>query len=165
MKKFLSLIMVLTLVAISLFGCNSTPKHFSGEWKFSAIEKVEFMPDISDDTIEMLKQVYSAEDEEGILQKANERFVQEETFANYYLNFSGKYTYTYDPFMDREATWFFYKTSETEGFISFDGELDANNGNPAPSIYPNVSYNADTDTIYIVENDYSSFMITLKLTR
>ena len=67
--------------------------------------------------------------------------------------------------MEREATWFFYQTGENEGFISYDGMLDANNGNPAPIVFPDISYKADTNSMYITINDYSAFMITLKLSR
>ena len=166
MKKLLSILLVLTIISISLFGCGGNPKHFTGEWKFAEVIKVEFIPDeLSDDMINYLKEIYGADTEEGILTNAHARFIEEQTFANYYLKFDKKYTYTYDPFMDREATWFFYQTSETEGFISFDGYLNAEDGNPAPSVYPNISYHADDNTMYIVENNSSSFMITLKLTR
>lgn len=166
MKKILSLVVVLMLMAICLFGCDATPEQFKGEWKFSEVIKVEFIPDeLPNGMLDLLKEEYGAEDEADILKKARERYIEEGTFANYYLNFSEEYTYTYDPFMDREATWFFYQISENEGFISFDGNLDVNNGNPAPSVYPNIFYDADTDTICIVENNYTSFLITLKLTR
>ncbi len=165
MKKILSLIIVLTLAAVSLFGCNSAPKHFTGEWKFSAVEKVEFIPALDEGTLDMLKQVYNAEDEESILNNALDSFIADKTFENFYLKFDGKYTYTYDSIMDREATWVFYQTSETEGFISFDAELDVNNGNPDPVVYPEISYKADTDAMFITLNNYGSFMVTLKLTR
>ena len=43
--------------------------------------------------------------------------------------------------------------------------LDANNGNPAPIVFPDITYKADTNSMYIIINDYSAFMITLKLSR
>ena len=165
MKKFLSVIIGLTLMAVSLFGCSETPKHFTGEWKFSEVEKVEFIPVLPEGTLDLLKEEYNAEDEEGIINNALARFVAEGTFANFYLKFDGKKTYTYDPFADREATWVFYKTSENEGFISFYAELDVKEGNPDPVVCPAISYKADTNTMYIVLSNYSSFMITIALTR
>ena len=165
MKKILSMVLVLTLVVVSLFGCSGTAKHFTGEWKFSKISKVEFIPDLSEGMLDLLKQEYNAEDEEGIINNAFDRFVAEETFANFYLKFDGKHTYTYDPFMDREATWVFYQTSEHEGFISFYAELDVNDGNPDPIVCPEISYKADTNTMYIVLSNYGSFMITIELTK
>jgi hypothetical protein len=163
MKKILVLTTAILLAVISLFGCSSTPAHFKGEWKLSEITKVEFSPEIDDSTLDALKQIYNAEDEQSILNNAFEKFVEEGTFANFYLKFDQKYTYTYDAIMEREATWFFYQTSETEGFISYDGMLDASNGNPAPIVFPDISYKADTNTMFITLNDYSAFMITLEL--
>ena len=165
MKKLLSLLTALMLVVVCLVGCSKEPKHFTGEWKFSEIVKVDLSPEIDDYTLDALKQIYNAEDEETILSNAFAKFTQDGTFANFYLKFDKKYTYTYDAIMEREATWFFYQTGENEGFISYDGMLDANNGNPAPVVFPDISYKADTDNMYITINDYSAFMITLKLSR
>ena len=165
MKKLLSLLIALTLILVCLSGCTKEPNHFTGEWKFSEIVKVDLSPEIDDYTLDALKQIYNAEDEETILSNAFAKFTQDGTFANFYLKFDKKYTYTYDAIMEREATWFFYQTSETEGFISYDGMLDANNGNPAPVVFPDISYKADTDNMYITINDYNAFMITLKLSR
>ena len=164
MKKFLSVVMLVTVLALSIFGCSSVPKQFTGEWKFSQIIKVEFTPDLSQDILDNLKQEYNAEDEEGILNNAFAKFAQDQTFANVYLKFGKKYTYTYDPFMEREATWVFYQTGENDGFISFYAELDVNDGNPDPVTHPELSYKADTDTMHIVIR-YSCFMVTLELTR
>ena len=165
MKKIFSIVLVLTLMVASLVGCGGSSKHFSGEWKFSKITKVEFSPEIDNETLDVLKQTYGAEDEEGVLTNAFAKFTQDGTFANFYLKFDKKYTYTYDPFMDREATWVFYQTSENEGFISFYAELDINDGNPDPIVCPEISYNPDSNTVYIVLNAYGSFMITIELTR
>lgn len=165
MKKLLSLLIALTLILVCFSGCNKESNHFTGEWKFAEITKVEFSPEIDDYTLDALKQRYNTEDEETILSNAFAKFTQDGTFANFYLKFDKKYTYTYDPFMDREATWVFYQTSETEGFISYDGMLDANNGNPAPVVFPDISYKADTDNMNITINDYNAFMITLNLSR
>lgn len=165
MKKLLSLLISLTLILVCLSGCTKEPKPFTGEWKFSEIVKVDLSPEIDDYTLDALKQIYNAEDEETILINAFAKFTQDGTFASFYLKFDKKYTYTYDAIMEREATWFFYQTGENEGFISYDGMLDANNGNPAPVVFPDISYKADTNSMYITINDYSAFMITLKLSR
>jgi hypothetical protein len=165
MKKIFSLLVVLTLMAVSLFGCNTAPFHFTGEWKFSKVNKVEFLSELPEGTLDVLKELYGAENEEDIIKNAFDRFVSEKTFENFYLKFDGKYTYTYDPFMDREATWFFYKTGEYTGFISYDGELEVTDKNPFPEVFHDISYNADTDTMFISITNYSSFMITLELKR
>ena len=165
MKKLLSLLIALTLIIVCLSGCTKGPEHFTGEWKFSEIVKVDLSPEIDDYMLDALKQIYNAEDEETILSNAFAKFTQDGTFANFYLKFDKKYTYTYDAIMEREATWFFYQTGENEGFISYDGMLDASNGNPAPVVFPDISYKADTNSMYITINDYSAFMITLKLSR
>ena len=165
MKKLLSSLIALTLILVCLSGCTKQPKHFTGEWKFSEIVKVDLSPEIDNYTLDALKQRYNAEDDETILSNAFAKFAQDGTFANFYLKFDKKYTYTYDAIMEREATWFFYQTGENEGFISYDGMLDANNGNPAPVVFPDISYKADTNSMYITINDFSAFMITLKLSR
>lgn len=165
MKKLLSSLIALTLILVCLSGCTKQPKHFTGEWKFSEIVKVDLSPEIDNYTLDALKQRYNAEDDETILSNAFAKFTQDGTFANFYLKFDKKYTYTYDAMMEREVTWFFYQTGENEGFISYDGMLDANNGNPAPVVFPDISYKADTNSMYITINDFSAFMITLKLSR
>ena len=109
-------------------------------YEFSKITKVEFVPVLPEGMLDLLKQEYNAEDEEGIINNAFDRFGADETFSNLYIKFDGKQTYTYDPFMDREATWVFYQTSENEGFISFYAELDINDGNPDPIVCPEISY-------------------------
>ena len=164
MKKFLSLIAVLTLTAICLFGCKVAPKHFKGEWKFSQVCEVALSSELTTNEIETLKEVYGVDSEEGIINTALAQFTEENTFANSYLKFGGKYTYTYDALFEREVTWVFYQTSENEGFISYDAELDASAGNPAPEVFPEITYNPETDTIFIVER-YTSFMVTIELKR
>ena len=165
MKKFLSLIAVLTLTAICLFGCKVAPKHFKGEWKFSQVCEVALSSELTTNEIQTLKEVYGVDSEEGIINTALAQFTEENTFANSYLKFGGKHTYTYDPLMEREATWVFYQTSENGGFISFYSELDVNDGNPDPVVCPEISYNADTNIMYITINAYGAFMVTLELTR
>lgn len=164
MKKILSIVFVLVLATVAFVGCNGAPKQFSGEWKFSKISKVELLSNLDEDVMDFLKQDYGAEDEEGVVIGAFNRLVNEGTYENYYLKFEKKYTYTYDPIMEREATCVFYKTAENEGFISFYAELDAAEGNPDPINNPVVIYDAETDTMSVVVN-YGSFMVTLELTR
>lgn len=164
MKKLLSLLLLITVMAVSLFGCNKTPKCFSGEWKFSSISKIELVPDLDQTTMDYVKQEYNAEDEAGILANALDKFVTDGTFAPCYVKFDKKYTYTYDPAMDREATWQFYQLTEDKGFISFYAELDASAGNPDPVLYPDLVYDAESDTMYMTIN-YLSFMVTVALVR
>lgn len=165
MRKFVSIVLMVMLMSVSLFGCSGKSKPFSGEWTFSQVSSVEFVQDVSESDLEYLKELYNTEDEEVILSSALDRFIADETFADFYLKFDVNRTYTYDPFADREATWVFYQTSETEGFISFYTELDVNDGNPDPVVCPEIVYEADTDTMYIVLHDYGSFMVTIELTR
>ena len=164
MKKIISAVLLLTIVAVALFACASS-KQFTGEWKFSKIRSVEFAPDVSESTLDMLKEAYNAENEEDVIKKANEKLGSDKIFDAFYLKFDGKNAYTYDPFMDREATWVFYQTDENKGFISFYGELDVEDGNPDPVVCPEIVYESDKDTLYIVLNAYNAFMITLELTR
>ena len=44
--------------------------------------------------LDLLKQEYNAEDEDGIINNAFDRFVADETFSNLYIKFDGKQTYT-----------------------------------------------------------------------
>ena len=165
MKRIISTLLMLTLVTVSLFGCVGAPDHFEGEWKFSKITKVELIPDVTEDAMELLKEQYGAQDEAGVVAGALASFTADEAFLDFYLNFDGKNTYTYDPFVDREAPWVFYQTGENEGFISFYAELDVSEGNPDPVSCPEIRYEADTNTMYIALSNYGSFMITLELTR
>ena len=164
MKKLLSVVTLLTILALSIFGCGGAPKHFKGEWKFSQISKVELATDLYEGTLDLLKESYGVDSEESVINKVLTQFVEEGTFNTYYLKFDEKFTYTYDPLFERDVTWAFYQTSENAGFLSYDMELDASAGNPAPEVFPEISYKADTDTMIIVER-YSSFMVTLELKR
>jgi hypothetical protein len=162
MKKLIILVLVLSVVTAAFIGCNAKSAHFSGKWSFSAINKVELVPDLDSSDIDFWLQEYDVEDEASIAPIALSNFKANKIFEPCYLSFDKKYTYTYDPNMAREATWVFYQTSENEGFISFYGELDAADGNPDPVNNPNVVYNAESDTM-LVTLRYDSFMVTVEL--
>ena len=164
MKKLAIFVIVLSILAVSLVACNTKPDHFTGQWKFSKINKVEFSPEVSESYINELKEQYGAEDKKGVEESALAMFTADGTFAPCYLNFDKKYSYTYDPIMDREATWVFYQTGDNEGFISFYAELDAADGNPDPITNPSVVYIAETNTLLLTLK-YSAFMVTVELTR
>ena len=164
MKRLVILVIVLSIMTVSLFACNTKADHFTGQWKFSKISKVEIAPDVDESSLDYLKGEYGAEDEKGIEEKALARFTADGTFNPCYLNFGKKQSYTYDPIMDREATWVFYKTGDNEGFLSFYSELDASNGNPDPILYPSVVYVEETDTLLLTLH-YIGFMVTVELTR
>ena len=164
MKKIVAFLLLVTVMAVSLVGCNSTPKGFSGEWKFSSITKVELTPDLEQSVIDILKIDYNAEDQAGIEANALDRFADLGIFAPCYVKFSGNTVYTYDPVMEREATWSFYKLTDNTGFLSFYTELDASAGNPDPVLYPDLAYNAEADTMTISMN-YVTFMVTVELAR
>ena len=163
MKKLIAFVLLISVMIVSLFGCGGTPKCFTGEWKFSAINSVELKSDLDQSVIDLLKEEYSAENEEEIKTNALDRFVAEEVFTPCYIKF-GKETYTYDPVLVREATWAFYQLTENEGFLSFYTGLDVANGNPDPILYPDVAYNAETNTMFLTIN-YTAFMVTLELVR
>ena len=162
MKRLVIFVIALSIMAVSLLSCNTKSDHFDGQWKFSKISKVEIAPDV--ENIDHLKEEYGGEDKKGIEEKALERFIADGTFNPCYLNFGKKQSYTYDPIMDREATWVFYQTSDDEGFLSFYTELDASNGNPDPMLYPSVVYVEQTDTMLLTLR-YIGFMVTVELTR
>ena len=164
MKRLVMFVVVLSIIAVSLFACNTKADHFDGEWKFSKISTVELASDVDESSLDYLKEEYGAEDEKGIEENALARFTADGTFNPCYLNFGKKQSYTYDPIMDREATWVFYKTGDNEGFLSFYSELDASNGNPDPMLYPSVVYVEETDTLLLTLH-YIGFMVTVELTR
>ena len=164
MKKLVIFALVLSIMTVAFIGCSKTPDYFKGEWKFSKISKVEIAPEVSESGIAELMQTYGAEDEKGLEAKALAAFAADGTFASCYLKFDKKFSYSYDPVMDREATWVFYQTGENEGFISFYAELDAADGNPDPVNNPVIVYHAETDTISMTIN-YISFMVTIELSR
>ena len=164
MRKIINIFILLLMITVTLVGCSSTPKQFSGKWNFSKISSVEIAKEVSDSVINDLKEQYGVSDENGIITSALAEFEENGTFAACYINFEKKYTYTYDPNMDREATWVFYQTGDNEGFISFYTELDAADGNPDPLSNPEIVYNADTNTMYLTLK-YVAYMVTIELSR
>ena len=163
MKKLVIFALVLSIMAVALIGCG-TKTQFKGNWNFSQITKVELVPDLEESRIDGLKEQYSAEDEKGIIDAALAAFKADKIFDACYINFDKKYTYTYDPVLDREATWAFYQLGDNAGFISFYTELDVTDSNPDPVLYPDIVYNAETGTMLMTLN-YYSFMVTIELTR
>jgi hypothetical protein len=164
MKKLVVFTLAISIVAVALFACGKKSDHFKGQWNFSKISKVEISPDMDESNITYLKEEYGAEDENGVEEKALAKFIAEGVFNSCYLNFDKKLSYTYDPIMDREATWIFYQTNDNEGFLSFYAELDATDTNPDPILYPSVFYVAETNTLFLTLN-YAGFMVTIELTR
>ena len=164
MKKLIVCILLLSMLTAVFAGCSSSPKYFKGEWNFSKISSVEIAPDVDQSVIDMLMQEYGAEDKKGVEESALSKFAADGIFAPCYLKFDKKFSYTYDPVMEREATWVFYQTGENEGFISFYSELNAVDGNPDPITNPTVVYNAETDTLFLTLH-YISFMVTVELSR
>ena len=164
MKKILALVL-LVVMSLSLFACGEkTPKNFSGEWKFASIEKVELKADLAQEVIDLLKEQYNAEDEASLNVNARDSFVADGVFTPCYIKFTKNNVYTYDPAMDREATWVLYQLSENTAFISFYTELDASNGNPDPTLYPDLVYNAESNTMLMTIN-YIGFKVTISFVR
>ena len=164
MKKLIVFLFLFTMMAVALSACETSPKHFSGEWKFSNISKVEIDPDAYESTIDGFFEKYGVSDKKGLAESALADFVSDGTFAPCYLKFDGKNAYTYDPNMDREATWVFYQTGDNEGFISFYSELNAADGNPDPLTNPVVVYDPETDTLSMTLK-YMAFLVTVELSR
>ena len=163
MKRFLTLALVVSMLAIVLVGC-APADQFSGKWTFSKVVDMELASTVTAEELDLMKEYFNAEDAEGVAAAALTQYTAEGVFAPCYVNFAGKDTYTYDPAMDREATWRFYKTGENEGFLSFYTELDASEGNLDPINWPNVVYHAESNTITMTIN-YLGFMVTLELTK
>jgi hypothetical protein len=162
MKKNIKTLVLLVLAAPSLIGCS--PSHFSGKWKFNSIADIAMSPNVGEDVIESYKEHYGVSDVAGIEAAALDSFKEEKLFNPCYINFSGKYTYTYDVIMEREATWVFFQTSENEGFLSFYSELDPSEGNPDPEIFPPLVYNPETDNMYMTYT-YSAFNFSIEFVR
>lgn len=164
MKKLVVFVLLLSMLTAVVSGCSSSANHFKGQWRFSKISSVEIAPDVDQSVIDQLMQEYGAEDKKGVEESALNKFAADGIFAPCYLKFDKKFSYTYEPIMEREATWVFYQTGENEGFLSFYSELDAADGNPDPITNPAVVYNAETDTLLLTLH-YISFMVTVELSR
>ena len=167
MKKIIigvvSLLIVTSIAAVLIF-VGGTPKHFRGEWKFSKISSVEVTSNVHESWLIRFEEEYGAKDQASINAAAIDALSKDDIFAPYYVNFDGKYTYTYDPIMEREATWCFYQTGDNTGFISFYSELNVEEGNPDPSIFPEIAYNAEADVLFVTLY-HVGFAVTLELTR
>lgn len=164
MKKAISLILALTVITFAFFGCGAGADNFKGEWKFSKITDIDIHPMVDDSFLKELMKDFNAEDKNGVLDGAMAQLSSEGTFARCYLNFDGDRAYTYDPVMDREATWAVYKTGDNEGFISVYTELDVADGNPDPITNPVIAYNAETDTM-LMTIAHTSYMVTLEFVK
>lgn len=163
MKKLVIFTILLSIMTLALFGCGA-PKHFSGEWKFSKISSVEVTSNVHESWLIRFEEEYGAKDQASINAAALDALSKDGIFAPYYVNFTRKYTYTYDPIMEREATWCFFQTGDNTGFISFYTELDIEQGNPDPSIFPEIAYNAEADVLFVTLY-HVGFTVTLELTR
>ena len=162
MKKFFRSFILLLFVAFALVGC--APKHFTGKWNFNDVTSLEIASTVSSTVIDDYKETYGVETNEALEAAVLADYKEEGLFTPSYINFAGKNTYTYDPAMNREATWVLFQTSENEGFLSFVTELDASEGNPDPTIFPSLVYNAETDNMYMTYK-YAAFMVTIQFVR
>ena len=164
MKKLVVFLLLVSMMTVALCGCSATPKHFKGDWKFAKISKVEIGSNVSESVIADLFEEYGVADKKSVEESALAAFTADGTFAPCYLKFNGKQAYTYDPVMEREATWAFYQTGENEGFISVYTELNVADGNPDPVTNPAVVYDSENDTLSLTLK-YAAFMVTVELTR
>ena len=164
MKNLVVFALLLSIVTCAFFGCGPKNEHFTGKWNFTKISKIELAPDLDESLIDMLKEQYDAEDEKGLVDGALAAFESEKIFDPCYVNFDKKNTYTYDPAMDREVTWVFYKTGANEGFLSFYTELDPSDVTPDPDVFPPVVYKAETNTLFLTIK-YIAFVVTIELSK
>ena len=164
MKKIIVFVLLLAIVICALSGCAVNDSGFTGKWNFSKVSKIELTKDLDESLLNSLKAQYGAEDEEGIINGALSAFESAKTFDSCYVNFDKKNTYTYDPIMDREATWVFYKTGDNEGFLSFYTEIDPSDVTPDPEVFPPVSYNEEANTLFLTIK-YISFVVTIEFVR
>ena len=164
MKKIVAVALLLSLMALSLVGCTAPASTFSGEWRFSKIAKVEISPEASEEMIELYKEHYGVTDTDGLIASARADFEADGAFNACYIRFEGDRTYTYDPAMDREATWVFFKTAENEGFLSFYTEIDPSEVTPDPIVFPPVVYDAQANTLSM-PMQYSVFIVTVELAK
>ncbi len=164
MKKLVVFVLLLSFATAAFFGCNASENAFAGEWRFSRISEIEITPDADEYLLTLLKEEYGAEDENGIVAAALAAFKADKLFEPCYVRFDKGHTYTYDPVMDREATWVFYQTGENEGFLSFYTELDPSDVTPDPAVFPPVVYSAETNTLSLTIK-YTAFVVTVELTR
>ena len=162
MKKLIKRVFVLLMVVFGLVGC--APKHFTGRWNYVAVADVQIASSVSDARLEELKEEYGVNDKLALQTAVCDELNEEQTLKDYYLNLNGKNTKSWDPNLNREASWILYQTSETEGFLSFYELEDASQGNPDPSICPSLRYNNEIDVMYVTLK-YIAFMVTLTLSR
>ena len=164
MKKIIIFVLALSILTLAFVGCNKTPEQFTGEWKFSKITDIEFSPDVTAEDLALLMEHYGVEDEAGLLDAVLAKLDAENTFDPCYINFEKENTYTYDPIMDREATWVYYQTAENEGFLSFYTEIDPSEVTPDPVVFPPVVYNAEKGTI-TMPIQYAAYIVTVEFVR
>ena len=165
MKKLIVFALIFAMLTIPFVGCTKTPAHFTGNWSFSKISKVQLLSvDMSEDDLNALMDFYSATTPEGIEANALAAFAADGTFAPCYLKFEKKNSYSYDPVGEREATWVFYQTGENTGFLSFYAELNAADGNPDPANNPDVVYDPESGTLSMTIR-HTAFKVTVELTK
>ena len=162
MKKLIKRLFVLMMIVFGLVGC--APKHFTGRWNYVAVADVQIAESVTDARLEELKEEYGVTDKLALQTAVGDKLNEEKTLKDYYLNLNGKKTTSWDPNLNREASWILYQTSETEGFLSFYAIEDASQGNPDPSICPALKYSSDINTMYVTLK-YIAFMVTLTLSR
>ena len=164
MKKILAFALLLSLMTATLFGCSAPAGPFSGEWRFAKITKIELSPDVDEETLALLCEHYGAEDADALPAAVRTSFEEDKIFDPCYIRFEGDRTYTYDPAMEREATWVFFKTGENEGFLSFYTEIDPSEVTPDPVVFPPVTYDAQTNTLSM-PIQHTAFIVTIELTK
>ena len=165
MKKLILLALALSVLALAFVGCNGAPSHFSGEYTFSKISKVELGPEVSDETLDALKEHYGVDDKAGVEAALLDFYASDSAFNSCYVKFDKKNTYTYDPIFEREATWVFFQTGDNEGFLSFYTEIDPADVTPDPLVFPPVVYNAENGILTLTIMLTNDCVFTLEFTK
>ena len=165
MKKLILFALVLSFVLLAFVGCSGTPVQFTGEYTFSRLVSVELGPEVSDETLETLKEHYGVDDKAGVEAALLDFYAANTPFNSCYVKFDKKNTYVYDPIFERESTWVFFQTGENEGFISFYTEIDPAEVTPDPLIFPPVAYSPESGILALTIMFTNDCIFTLEFTR
>ena len=165
MKKLILFALVVSILALAFVGCNSAPAQFTGEYTFSRLVSVALGPEVSDATLETLKEHYGVDDKAGVEAALLDYYASDSTFNSCYVKFDKKNTYVYDPIFERESTWVFFQTGENEGFISFYTEIDPAEVTPDPLLFPSVAYNPESGILTLTIMLTNDCIFTLEFTR
>lgn len=161
MKRIALFLIIIMVFSFALSSCAGTSPYEKEAWVYSNIIDVSLKDDLDELRMEQLVEEFGTTDVTEIETAMLAQILEEKTFADCYINFSGNRASFYDIIMEREATYVVYKTSENEGFFSVYTELNAEDGNPDPNTNPPFRYNPETN-IFVVELSYVGFNVSIE---